>query len=326
MIDIERDIYKCCGCGCCQLTCPIWRRTRDTSLTAHGRLRAMQWGASVEEIARGIDECLLCGACEPVCPEENDLIAITLAQRRLLNSKRDLKPLWHPESMPAKTEGDSGTVHKPTIFIPGSFLSADDRTCMNIIKLLGGESMASIALNDGRGIEAFCEAGIEVASEIIEQFIAPLKEAKRLVVAHGAFIRHLERWLPKTRVISLGEALLSNKSIRRELSPRDLYIVESRSYHDNFNRMVTFYDRIIKETGVQANIDLNRVAIPTGASSLQGLKDMDRIGCIDQAKWILKGRSPERIVVEDIADGEILKRVTNIPVVHLSSIVSESSL
>jgi len=312
MIAAEKGFESCSGCGCCQLSCPTWRRTKDTSLTPHGRFKALQWGASLEEVAESIDECLLCGACEPLCPEGNDITGITLDQRRSLNRERKSRSSWYPGSAPVRPNRNRGTMHKPVIFLPGEFLSDKDNICSAIIELLGGEKVAAVALYDGREISASLEAGLPVSEEKIEKFVMPLRGSKRLVVSEGGFIRHLRKWLPKTEVITLGEALLSSRKIRDNLSADDLYIVESRGYHHDYSRLVRFYDRIINETGIRTNLDLNRTAIPTGASSLQGRRDKKQAGCIDQAGWILRNKDVKRIIVEDMADMELLKGLTNI--------------
>jgi hypothetical protein len=72
------------------------------------------------------------------------------------------------------------------------------------------------------------------------------------------------------------------------------------------------------DTGVQFNLDLQRIAIPTGTSSIQAHEDLEAAGCIEQMKWILYGRSVGRIIVENPADIEAFRRVTNIPVVHVA--------
>jgi hypothetical protein len=80
---------------------------------------------------------------------------------------------------------------------------------------------------------------------------------------------------------------------------------------------VLFYDRLRRETGCQTNLDLQRTAISTGASSLQGRRDLKAAGCVEGAKRILKGRRVRRIVVEDLADAYAFGLATDVPVVHV---------
>ena len=95
----------CIGCSCCLLSCPVWNRTRGRSLTAQGRNKALQGGATVEDISNAIDSCILCGACEPNCPEGNDIVGLTIEQRGLLNMTRKGYPSWYPATEAKPTKG-----------------------------------------------------------------------------------------------------------------------------------------------------------------------------------------------------------------------------
>jgi len=183
-------------------------------------------------------------------------------------------------------------------------------------KRLGSGS--TVAADSGSDISKTIEGGLPVPAARTDGFIHPLRSSESLVVADGLLIRYLREWLPKKRIIGLGEALLSIDSIRRALGPDDLYVIECRSYHSDYARLVRFYDRIRKETGIQINLDLQRAAIPTGASSLQGRADMEEAGCVEQAKWILHGRRVKRIIVEDVADIAVFKKATDLPVLHVA--------
>ena len=79
------DHSACCGCSLCLLVCPVWRKTRDLTLTPRGRAKALQHGAAVADIAPSIESCTLCGACEPVCPENIDLVGMIVELRRRNN-------------------------------------------------------------------------------------------------------------------------------------------------------------------------------------------------------------------------------------------------
>lgn len=305
----------CTGCSCCLLSCPVWNRTRDRSLTAQGRNKALQGGATVEDISNAIDSCLLCGACEPNCPEGNDIVGLTIEQRRLLNMTRNGNPSWYPRSATNPAKGVSVPYEGLTL-LAGNGLKDDKNLREAVLKHLGKESI--LASDDGSDILRSIEAGLQVNKSRIDDFVYPLNSAGPLVLAEGGLRRHLKEWLPDKKIVGLGEALLSIGSIRRSLGPDDLYIIECRVYHSDYARLVRFYDRVRMDTGAQFNLDLQRIAIPTGTTSIQAYEDIEAAGCIEQLKWILYGRKVGRIIVETTADIEAFRRVTDIPVVHVA--------
>ena len=305
----------CTGCSCCLLSCPVWNRTKDRSLTAQGRNKALQGGATVEDISNAIDSCLLCGACEPNCPEGNDIVGLTIEQRRLLNMARKGYPSWYPATEAKPTKGVR-LQYKGVTLLAGKALRDDKEGCEAVLKHLGKGSV--LASDDGSDILRSIEAGLQVNKSRTDDFIYPLNSAGPLVLAEGGLRRHLKEWLPDKKIVGLGEALLSIDSIRRSLGPDDLYIIECRVYHSDYARLVRFYDRVRMDTGAQFNLDLQRIAIPTGTTSIQAYEDIEAAGCIEQLKWILYGRKVGRIIVETTADIEAFRRVTDIPVVHVA--------
>lgn len=306
----------CTGCSCCLLSCPVWNRTRDRSLTAQGRNRALQAGAAVEDIARAIDACLLCGTCAQNCPEGNDIVGLTIEHRRLLNRGRKDFPSWYPKTAlkPAK---DFDAPYKGVVLLAGG-LKDDKGLCEAALRHLGDKTV--LASDDGSDILQSIEAGLHVDKSIIDEFVYPLKHAAQIIAAEGGFLRHLREWLPGKKISGLGAALMAKKSIRRSLCERDLYVIDSRAYHHDYARLVRFYDTARRETGAQFNLDLQRAAIPTGASALQAAEGFEAAGCIEQAKWILHAKKVERIIVENAADMKAFKAITDIPVVHVAQL------
>ena len=194
-----------------------------------------------------------------------------------------------------------------SLLLAGEMLGKDQEGCKAIIEHLGGNNKTVLADDDGHDIARSMEAGLPIPRERTECFVLSLRPARRLIVAEGWLHRPLRKWLPGKMVLGLGEALLSSASLRRGLGPGDLYVIESRGYHADYRRLVLFYDRLRQETGCQTNLDLQRTAFSTGASSLQGRHDILASGCIENAKHILKGRRVNRIVVEDFADAEVIQ-------------------
>ncbi|MBF0328824.1 MAG: (Fe-S)-binding protein [Nitrospirae bacterium] len=312
---------SCSGCGVCLLVCPLWRSTGSMAYTRKGRAKAMQGGVAPEDIASSIDACFMCGSCEPACPEGIDIVGMNLEQRRRLNESRSSYPAWYPKNEIHTSSRNSKLPQTNTILMAGRNLDGDIKIVENIVSLLGGDKSIAISDDDGRDIAAAVEAGLPVPPERIALFISLLRNAKNLIVSEGILHRQLREWLPAKKVMGIGEALLNIQSIRKALGPDDIFIVESRGYHSDFERLVKFYDRLRKDTGCLMNLDLQRIAIPTGASSLRGAHNRKTAGCSEHSAWILKGRKFKRIVVEDLSDIEVFQEITDVPVVHLSMIV-----
>lgn len=306
----------CSGCGVCLLSCPVWHRTQTMSFTRKARAKAMQGGATYEEIGHSIDSCLLCGACEIACPEGIGLADLNLYQRQELNRTRTTYPRWYPEKDPESDRNGKGP-KAASLLLAGEMLGKDQEVCKATMKHLGGNGKIALAHDDGQGIAQSMEAGLPVSQKRIESFISLLRPARVLIVAEGWLHHLLRKWLPGKKIIGLGESLLSSAYLRSRIGPEDLYVIESRGYHAGHRRLVLLYDVLRRETGCQTNLDLQRTAFSTGASSLQGRHDLLAAGCIENARRILKGKRVKRIVVEDLADAEAFRLATDIPVVHL---------
>jgi hypothetical protein len=71
------------------------------------------------------------------------------------------------------------------------------------------------------------------------------------------------------------------------------------------------------------NLDLQRIAMPARqrlSRPAHGRRGED----LAQARWLLQGRQPARIVVEDPAERELLRRVTDVPVLHLAELATSN--
>jgi len=322
---VRKGYESCSGCGVCLLSCPVWHRTQTMSFTRKARAKAMQGGATHEEIAHSIDSCLLCGACEIACPEGIGLADLNLSQRQELNRSRTAYPHWYPDENPETNRNGKGP-KTASLLLAGEMLGKDQEVCKAIMEHLGGNGKTALAHDDGQDIARVMEAGLSVPQERIECFISLLRPARTLIVAEGWLHHPLRKWLPGIKIIGLGESLLSSAYLRSRIGPEDLYVIESRGFHAGHRQLVLFYDRLRRETGCQTNLDLQRTAFATGASSLQGRNDLLAAGCIENAKHILKGRRVNRIVVEDLADVEAFRRATDIPVVPLGLLGGKGKL
>jgi ferredoxin len=292
----RRGHASCSGCSLCLLVCPVWRQTHDPRMTPEGRAKALQHGATPAEISESVQSCTLCGACEPVCPEDIDLIGMTLDLRSRLADAQAVEAahLRMNAICPVQTAGAA-----ETILIPGSALGADPKSLLRFATLIGATAFKS----DLTEVVQALEAGIPIPQPRLDDLLDGLRHARTIVVEDGLWLRHLRTWLPEARLIGLGEALSSLVAVRQALRSTDLYVIESRAYHADYQRLVKHYDRLRAERGCAFNLDLQRIAIPPH----------------DQADWILKGRKVERIVVERLEDAAPFRQGLY-PVVHVAEL------
>jgi ferredoxin len=119
----------CTGCNLCVLPCPVFRREHDVMLTMHGRMRAIQGGASAADLAGSWDQCLLCGACQAVCPEEINLLPIAVSMRQA-NIEAGLSKLPQADVDKADLRGGIKILRNPRVRAalgPDDFLVIDSR-------------------------------------------------------------------------------------------------------------------------------------------------------------------------------------------------------
>ena len=313
MFGAKRKTYDhCSGCSLCLLVCPVWRRTRDIELTPHGRAKALQHGASAADIAVSVDSCTLCMACEPVCPENIGLSALLLELRRALASARPELPAGMLQ--PITTRPSSAS----TVLLPDRAL----RLNASLLARVAGLLEITVADDDGADIALAFEAGVEVLAPRLEGFLKRLRPLDRIVVADGLLLHTLRAFLPGVNLLGLGEALGLLPTVRAGLRASDLYVIESRAYHSDYERLVKHYDALRAGQGCAMNLDLQRIAIPaTARSLLQRLGFSDSDDDAQQGRWLLQGRNIARVVVENLEEGVALKKLTELPVVHLAEVV-----
>lgn len=318
----QKDYAYCSGCSLCLLVCPVWRRERDVGSTPLGRAKALQHGALPTDIAASIQSCTLCGACEPVCPEEIGLVAMTLDLRRQLVQPAAMQGLLaRLDEMAARPLAPRPS--SSAVLLPGQALRERPATLARAAALLGGKD--KIALGDDRDgdIAVALEAGVRIPAQGLERFLQPLRGLKNIVVADGLLLRHLRAWLPGSKIVSLGVALSGLASVRRALGASDLYVIEPRAYHADYQRQVKYYDALRSVTACTLNLDLQRIAIPATARSLAQRLGLEPIDDAVQARWLLQGRNITRIVVENIEDGAAFALLSDWPVVHLADLADD---
>jgi NAD-dependent dihydropyrimidine dehydrogenase PreA subunit len=307
----------CTGCALCLLPCPVWWETHDPLLTPMGRAKALQGGASAESLLASLEACILCGACEPICPERIDTIGMTLSLRGQL-AARGAWPLADRAHAAQPERGPVLAGSARTLLLTGPDLAARPQAVQAMLRHLGRD--AAVADDDGRDLALDLEVGLPLSASREERWLSTLASARRLVVAEGLLHRFLRERLPKAKVTGVAEALLEVRTVRAALRPTDLLVFEPRGYHADFERLVRVYDRLRRETGCATNLDLHRLAIPTGAASAQA---RGGAGGVDQeklARLMAEGRAPARVVVESESDRGPFARALRVPVVHLAEV------
>lgn len=312
---IRQDFSTCSGCSLCVLVCPMWRARRDPRFSPEGLAKALLCGAAAAELAAPLDACSLCGACDPVCPQRIDLSGMVMTLRGELARQAEL------DSQQASLAQQAASAAAPAagaLLLPGVDLRANPALLARTRMLLG----YGLAQDDGTDIALALETGGQVSPLRRRRFLDRV-EGRALIVGDGLLLRQLRCWLPGARLQSLGEALSSRAAIRRRLTSADFYVIETRAYHADFERLVTYYDRLRAETGCALNLDLQRIAIPalTQAMSRRGQALVDAE--LTEARWMLKGARPSRIVVESLADRAVFERACDVPVVHLAELAED---
>ena len=325
----------CSGCSLCLLVCPMWRQNRDIALTAHGYAKALQHGANANEIAAAVWRCSLCGACDPVCPECIDVTGMILNSRRqlthfneqnkcaiLINARFFKGSFLGPENNLGEKDQSRAlpTQNVLSMLLPDPILQENPDTLARVAALLGKGNELVIAEDEGADIALALEAGVEISPVRLQRFLDSMRQFKKIVVASGLLLKHLRTWLPALKFISLGEALSSMSAVRCSLRTTDLYVIEPRAYHADYQRLVKYYDRLRAESGCAFNLDLQRIAIPATLRSLSQRLGLSALDDDEQARWVLHGRNMMRIVVESLEDKAVFEKVSDVEVVYLADL------
>ncbi len=260
----------------------------------------------------------MCGACEPVCPENLDIMALVRRLRGELH-ETNRNPFARPPD--ATPQREIETRLRRRLLLAGPDLERQPELLAGVIECLGGADRVRSASDDGRDLAWALETGAPVDEARIDRLVSTFEGARELIVIEGILHRFLRERCPGIRVRGLAEMLLDSESLLSTLGPRDYLVIDARAYNADQPRLVQLFDQLRSRTRCQMNLDLQRVAIPTGADSLQARSD-GHASCETSIRWMFEGREFDRIVVESPTDLDALAEWTDRPVVHLSTLVS----
>lgn len=251
----------------------------------------MQWDVETTEASESIESCTLCAACEVVCPKDNEITTVTLEERRRLSNPSEAASEVFDASVVADKE----------------------------VAIVAAKGVCIDALKDEASLIEADMVSFEAGRATIDEGVvkALFNAAREVVVLEGLLLKPLREILGGKSVISIGEYLLKKPAVKALLRPTDLYIIDARLYNLDYERVLHIYDDLKKNIGLAINLDLHRSAISTGRGSLSE----DGINIEAQARWILEGRSFERIVVENPLDADVFRKLTDAPVVSLMELV-----
>ena len=306
----------CNGCGICVLPCPAWWNSRDMMVTPRGILRALQESARAEDLRDTLFHCSMCGACEPVCPLDIDI----LGTFRKLRSAIPSPPSEAVSPRPPRN--GSAAVGAKRVLLPGPALIRDQALLNLVAGILGAPAAILVAGDDGHDLALTLESGAAVDAGRVQEFLAPLRPARELIVVEGILHRFVRRRLPRLRVTGLAEALLRVDRVRRSLRPGDFLVVDARGFHSDHRHNLDLFDRVRRETGCQMNLDLQRLAIPTTADATAGSRAAREATVATAIRWMLEGRKIDRIVAESPLDIGAFRTHTDVPMVHLAEIAA----
>ncbi|MDQ6955582.1 MAG: 4Fe-4S dicluster domain-containing protein [Mariprofundaceae bacterium] len=108
-------------------------------------------------------------------------------------------------------------------------------------------------------------------------------------------------------------------SVQAQIGKDDLYVIDAAPFHVHYAERVTHYDDLRKNTGCSMNLDLNRVAIPTGTGS--AAEALEKFDVKKQVQWLVQGRDFKRVIVENRADMDVLREITGKPVFCISELL-----
>jgi heterodisulfide reductase subunit C len=307
----SQSMQDCTGCALCTLPCPVWNQDRDLLKTFCGRMRSLQGGAEPEDIESSLRACILCGSCAPVCSFGIDTLESNISLRSSLKTDASSSEESVPKVAPAKGR----------ILLAGGLLTENEELKQKTLKALGNGT--TIYGDSGDDITEALETCTSLPQGRIQGFVSSIESASEVITTEGLIYRLIRQLRPRVKVLGIGEALIRYTGLAARLNSDDLYVIDSRTYHTEFDRLVQVYDRMKRDTGCMMNLDLNRIATPTGATHRGSGRISGAVDPVKQAQWILLGRPASRIIVERPEDVAPFREASDVPVVFISELLDQ---
>ena len=242
----DLNFGDCIGCGLCILGCPAYEETGFDLLTARGRNKALQAGLTAQDMVEPIWACTLCGYCDAICPSDVHNVKIVLHLRRELIAR----------STPFNTKDTKDTKENSALVLGCTIRERAPHLIPSIEAFLGRIGLpsgptdegccGSLDVEAGLALPARVTAGVVADPVCLEQYDAPFLGALAM--------QHLDLF---------------------ELKPRFYYYAPHRLVNRDHARMYPLYDALRVRFNCDMNIDLNRLARSTSASSVQGRSGRD---------------------------------------------------
>ncbi|MDQ6992661.1 MAG: 4Fe-4S dicluster domain-containing protein [Mariprofundus sp.] len=128
-----------------------------------------------------------------------------------------------------------------------------------------------------------------------------------------------EAGLPKIETERFDQdcfTIASHAAIQQNLNADDFYIIDATAFHANYAQRVEYYEALRQATGCSINLDLQRIAIPTGINH-----DSDTFNSNKQIEWLFQGRVFNRIIVENKKEQRHLALISGKEVIHISELI-----
>jgi ferredoxin len=230
----------CIGCGLCILGCPAYEETGFDLLTARGRNKALQAGLGAEEMTEPIWACTMCGYCDAICPTHVNNVEIVLHLRRELMSDGPVAPPLRDGATPASCDLVLGcTIRERAPHLIPSIVDFLRRIGRPVASMDDG-CCGSLEVEAGAAMPARAKAGVVVDSICAVQYDADFLGLLAM--------QHLDRF---------------------DLPMPFYYYVPNRIVNGDHARAYPPYDALRRRFGCETNLDLNRLARSTSASSVQ---------------------------------------------------------